>query len=155
MLLFVERALLTHYISFHLILFCIHSCVFSDWMLKTWVWSLQMDAQSFSVSHQYQTQCLLRLSLLPETCSTAVKVNIRNVYYLSCYPYSLEICVLGLFVFYNLNNGCMFLMPSSAFLNLSHGGRLCSCCLVSHLEQCLWFLKVSMYITFWGHPKFP
>lgn len=107
-----------------------------------------MDAQSFSVSHQYQTQCLLRLSLSPETCSTAVKVNIRNVYYLSCYPYSLEICVLGLFVFYNLNNGCMFLMPSSAFLNLSHRGRLCSCCLVSHLEQCLWFLKVSMYITF-------
>lgn len=51
-----------------------------------------MDAQSFKVSHQYQTQRLLRLSLPPETCSTAVKVNIRNVYYLSCYPYSRNLC---------------------------------------------------------------
>lgn len=32
-------------------------------------------------------------------CSTAVKVNIRNVYYLSCYPYSRNCSVFGLFVY--------------------------------------------------------
>uniref|UniRef100_A0A6I8NGP4 Clathrin coat assembly protein AP180 n=1 Tax=Ornithorhynchus anatinus TaxID=9258 RepID=A0A6I8NGP4_ORNAN len=77
------------------------SCSFCDWIEKVSLeTTYKIDAQSFKVSHQYQTQCLFILS--KKMCSTAVKVNIRNVYYFSCYPYSLNFGVFGLFVCFTI-----------------------------------------------------
>lgn len=95
--------------------------------------------------------------LSSETCSTAVKVIIRILYYPSIYPlvyiiYFVHFCVLGFSVF--SMSGCNF--PPCLlvlFLSLPVGGRTRSCCVLSSLDRCLCFLDVSMYIMF-GHPRF-
>lgn len=127
--------------------FYLYSCKFCDWLgkkLMSLETSDKIDAQTYKVSHQYQTQCLLITSLLKRVAQLwkwtlgmctplAVIPTLRLVVYW-------VICVL-----YDVNNEWMFLRPLMLFWPRPWTDD------AAVVWWAIWkdvsvFLKVSMYI---------
>lgn len=119
--------------------FYLYSCSFCDWIGKK-IMSLEtsskIDAQSFKVSHRYQTQCLLVTSL-PKCVAQLWKWTLGMCTTLAVIPTLKIVVYLGyLCVVRCKNNEWMFLMPLVLFWTSPMDGWR-SCCMVSHSERCV------------------
>lgn len=130
--------------------FYLYSCNFCDWLGKK-IMSLEtsdkIDAQTYKVSHQYQTQCLLIPSLLKRVAQLwkwtlgmctplAVIPILRLVAYLG------SLCVVWCKQWVDVSHA------RSAFLTSPTDGW-CSCCVMSHLERCVCvFEGFNVHMTF-------
>lgn len=117
--------------------------------------SNKIDAQSFKVSHQYQTQCLLVTSL-PECVAQLWKWTLGMCTTLAVIPTLKIVVYLGyLCVVRCKNNEWMFLMPLVLFWTSPMDGWR-SCCVVSHLEKmCLCFWRFQCIYDFWTNLNSP